>query len=119
MLKKARFRNRCCIFGSRHTPAASGNEMITEPCRASGKIMKNTGPHMPLSMAGPGEKLIITNIMTGRNARCRLVSMVLCPGDSIEVISNDSSGRMVIRYNNTRIAMGKGLAEKILTAVNQ
>jgi Fe2+ transport system protein FeoA len=74
---------------------------------------------MPLTMARPGERLIITEMRAGRHARERLVSLGLNPGDLVEVINNNNDGRLVIGHNNTRIAIGRGIGEKILVTVEK
>lgn len=74
-------------------------------------------PLMPLTMARPGERLTITEIRAGRHARERLVSLGLNPGDMVEIINNND-GRLVIGHNNTRIAIGRGIGEKIFVTVN-
>ncbi|NLD35342.1 MAG: ferrous iron transport protein A [Desulfatiglans sp.] len=76
-------------------------------------------PLMPLTMARPGERLIITEMRAGRHARERLVSLGLNPGDLVEVINNNNDGRLVIGHNNTRIAIGRGIGEKILVTVEK
>lgn len=75
-------------------------------------------PLMPITMARPGERLIITEMRAGRHARERLVSLGLNPGDLVEIVNNNNDGRLVIGHNNTRIAIGRGIAEKIIVTVN-
>jgi Fe2+ transport system protein FeoA len=79
---------------------------------------KQKQPLMPLTMGRPGERLIITEIRAGRHARERLIALGLNPGDVVEIINNNNDGRLVIGHNNTRIAIGRGIGEKILVTVN-
>ena len=74
-------------------------------------------PLMPLAMAKPGEKIIIKEIVGGRTARARLASMGFRPGDPLEIISNDGWGRLIIGFGNTRMAMGRGMAQKIMVTL--
>jgi Fur family ferric uptake transcriptional regulator len=74
-------------------------------------------PLMPLSMAKSGEKLIIADIMGGTHARERLVSMGLRRGDPLEVINNDGLGRLIVGHGTTRIALGRGMAQKIMVSL--
>lgn len=67
-----------------------------------------------LAFAKPGEKLTITDVVGGPGARLRLRTMGLKIGDLIEVISNINKGQMAIAVGNTRYAIGRGLAQKIL-----
>jgi Fe2+ transport system protein FeoA len=73
---------------------------------------------MPLTMGKPCEIMIIREFRAGRYARERLISMGLNPGDEVEIINNNNDGRLVIGHNNTRIAIGRGIGEKILVTVN-
>ena len=69
---------------------------------------------MPLSLAGRGERVVIMAMRAGRSAQVKLTSIGLCPGDTIEIINNDNNGTLVIAHNNTRVAIGRGIAEKIM-----
>ncbi len=73
-------------------------------------------PLMPLSIAKPGERLIIRDIIGGRGITERLLSMGIRIGDKIEVISNMGFGRLIIAKDQIRIAVGRGVANKILVS---
>ncbi len=66
---------------------------------------------MPLSLAAKGERLKVVSIEGGVKARKKLMDMGLMPGDSIEVISSD--GPIIINAKGARLAIGKGLADKV------
>ena len=68
---------------------------------------------MPLTIARPGERLILKDFEGGVSARMRLLSMGLRLGDEIEVISNNSRGQIAIAADYKRYVLGKGLAQKI------
>ena len=70
-------------------------------------------PYFVLSNAREGEKVIIDNLTGCKNSRTRLLNIGLKPGDNIEVITNYSSGQMVIAREGKRYIIGKGLSEKI------
>ncbi len=74
-------------------------------------------PSMSLTMAKPGEKVIITEMMGSRVARARLASMGLRPGDRLEIINNNGQGRLIVGHGSTRLAMGRGIAQKILVSL--
>jgi Fur family ferric uptake transcriptional regulator len=82
------------------------------------ECLKKRSALMPLAMAKAGEKLLIKEIAGGREARARLASMGLRPGDSLEVISNDGEGRIIVGAGSTRLALGRGLALKILVTLH-
>ncbi len=70
---------------------------------------------IPLVMARPGERLTIREFVGGSTSQMRLMSMGLRIGDEIEVITNMHSGQVVISADYQRYALGRGLAQKILT----
>ena len=69
---------------------------------------------MPLTLAKPGERLVIKEISGGSGAKMRLLTMGLRTEDKIEVITNNSQGQMVIAADLKRYVLGRGLAEKIM-----
>ncbi|MGD2125673.1 MAG: transcriptional repressor [Desulfobacteraceae bacterium] len=75
-------------------------------------------PLMPLAMAKPGEKIVIKEMMGGREARARLASMGLRAGDSLEIINNNGLGRLIVGHSSTRLAMGRGIAQKIMVTLD-
>jgi len=74
-------------------------------------------PSMPLTMAKPAERVIIREIIGGRIARSRLASMGLRPGDPLEIININGQGRLIVGHGSTRLAMGRGFAQKILVSL--
>ena len=69
---------------------------------------------MPLSLAKPGERLVIKEIGGGTGAKMRLLTMGLRTDDKIEVITNNSQGQLAIAADLKRYVLGRGLAEKIM-----
>jgi len=69
---------------------------------------------MPLTVAKPGERLVIKEISGGTGAKMRLMSMGLRIDDKIEVITNNSQGQLAIAADLKRFVLGRGLAEKIM-----
>ena len=47
----------------------------------------------------------------------RLASMGLRKGDVLEVISNNAQGRLIVGHGTTRLALGRGVAEKITVSL--
>ena len=74
--------------------------------------------YTPLSQARPGVKLVIMEMRAGRAAHLRLTSLGLHPGDVIEII-NSNYGKLVVAHNNTRIALGRGIADKIMVDITE
>ena len=69
---------------------------------------------MPLTMAKPGENLILKEFNGGSNVRMRLLTMGLRLGDEIEVITNNSQGQIAVALDFKRFVLGRGLAQKIM-----
>jgi Fur family ferric uptake transcriptional regulator len=69
---------------------------------------------MPLTLAKPGEKLVIKEISGGSSAMMRLLTMGLRKNDRVEIITNNSQGQLAIAVDLKRYVLGRGLAEKIL-----
>jgi Fur family ferric uptake transcriptional regulator len=74
---------------------------------------------LPLLLAKTGERVVIREMTGGAIARARLAAMGLRPGDEIEIIKNDGQGRLILAQGSTRLAMGKGIASKILVSPMQ
>ncbi|MFH1350069.1 MAG: transcriptional repressor [Pseudomonadota bacterium] len=72
---------------------------------------------IPLAMAKPGERIVIKEIWGGREARARLASMGFRTGDLIEVISNNGLSRLIVGRGSMRMAMGRGIAQKIMVSL--
>jgi Fur family ferric uptake transcriptional regulator len=69
---------------------------------------------MPLTLAKPGERLVIKEISGGAGAKMRLLTMGLRTDDKIEVITNNNQGQLAIAADLKRYVLGSGLAEKIM-----
>ena len=70
---------------------------------------------MPLAAAGPGEKVRIVRFEGGDRLKERLTSMGLNVGEVVEVLN--SAGPFIINVKNSRIALGKGLAQKVMVSL--
>jgi len=82
------------------------------------QCLKERVPLVPLAHAHEGERGIIEEFMGGSGAQLRLATLGLRKGDEVEVITNNGQGQLVIAVNATRLAMGRGLAKKILVKPN-
>jgi ferrous iron transport protein A len=72
------------------------------------------GQGMPLAMARPGELLSVIGLRAGWGLQRRLADMGLTPGVQIRVINSQMSGPVIIDLRGSRIALGRGVAQKIL-----
>ncbi|MCK4568249.1 MAG: ferrous iron transport protein A [Candidatus Thorarchaeota archaeon] len=48
------------------------------------------------------------------NVRCRLLDMGLVPGTRVKVINNQNRGPILVEVRDSKMALGRGLASKIL-----
>jgi ferrous iron transport protein A len=69
---------------------------------------------MPLPMVSPGEVVQVADIRGGWGPTRKLANMGLLPGTNIRVISNWMPGPLVVEVKGTRLALGYGMAQKIL-----
>jgi Fur family ferric uptake transcriptional regulator len=69
---------------------------------------------MPLAMASPGEQVRIVGFRGGKGMERRLTSMGLNQGAEVEVIKSSGPGALIVACRETRIALGAGMAGKIL-----
>ena len=74
---------------------------------------------MPLTLAKPGEHLVISEIRGGTGSKMRLLTLGLRKGDRIEVISNNGQGQLAVAADLKRYVLGRGLAEKIMVEQDQ
>jgi len=50
----------------------------------------------------------------GAECQCRLVSIGIRPGCRVEIISRSRGGRVMVNSSNGRIALGCGMAKKVI-----
>lgn len=81
------------------------------------ECLAERAPLMPLALAKPGEKIVIKEIMGGREVRARLASMGFRPGGVLEVINNNGQGRLIVGCRQTRLALGRGVAQKVMVSL--
>jgi Fe2+ transport system protein FeoA len=67
-----------------------------------------------LSRVEEGEIVTVVGVHGGRGLRSRLTTMGLLPKIQIKVVHNGRFGPFVISIKNSRIAIGRGVADKIL-----
>jgi len=72
------------------------------------------GPLMPLSMVRPGEVVSVVGIRSGRGLPRRLADMGLLPGTKIRVVNSMRPGPIIIDLRGSRLALGYGIAQKIM-----
>ena len=66
-----------------------------------------------LSQFSMNEKVRITSVFCGREFSRRLCDLGLFEGTEMEIIKNDKFGPLIIQIFNSKIALGRGEANKI------
>jgi len=67
----------------------------------------------PLTTVNPGQEVTLIDIQGGRGLRSKLYSMGLIPGVKLTLMGN-RGGPIMIAVNDTRLALGFGMARKII-----
>jgi Fur family ferric uptake transcriptional regulator len=79
---------------------------------------KQRRPVLPLSFVLPGEQVVIDRLEGGSQVQQRLADMGLTPGTTIEVIKASGPGPIIVAFRGSRLALGRGLSQKVLVAAN-
>jgi ferrous iron transport protein A len=71
---------------------------------------------IPLSELAPGERGSIYAVVgPGRGVRARLAALGIRPGVTVQVVGyGPGLGPVLLEVNGTRVALGRGIARKIL-----
>lgn len=65
-----------------------------------------------------GTHAVVRALRSGREVASRLSAMGVTAGAAVEVLQNRGSGPLLVRVSNTRIALGRGEAHKIVVSVD-
>ena len=85
--------------------------------RRKGMAAMNDGV-LPLSTLRSGNRGTVIALQGGGGFQERITSMGLFVGCEVEVLGGGDGGRMVLATGETRIALGHGMADKVLVAVD-
>ncbi len=102
--------------------AAHGFHMLQHKMEIYGicsDCMQSRQVEIPLSMARPGEKMVISGFRGGSAARLRMMAMGLRVGDGVEVVTNIGNGQVVVALAFQRLVIGRGLSQKIMVENHQ
>ena len=69
---------------------------------------------VPLGFLPEGRVAVIVDIHGGRNIITRLIAMGLTIGSKIRVVKSIGPGPVLIEVRDTRLALGRGIAMKIM-----
>ncbi len=82
--------------------------------QTGGKTKKISRIHVPLSSIKAGRKVTLANIEANDSLRSRLAAMGMVPNTQIVVVSNASPGPFVVNVKGSKIALGRGMAERVM-----
>jgi len=68
----------------------------------------------PLSVIKSGATVKVARINAGKGLNAKLASMGLFPHVKIKVINNGHPGPFVIAVKDSKVALGRGMANKII-----
>ena len=69
---------------------------------------------MPLSMVSPSEVVEVVTVRAGWGLQKKLAEMGLNPGVKVKIINSHGAGPVVINVRGSRLALGHGVAHKIM-----
>jgi Fe2+ transport system protein FeoA len=69
-------------------------------------------------MAAPGERLTLVEITAKNGLRHRLTELGLTPGVEFQVLQSQG-GPLLLAIHNSRLALGRGMAQKILVKIKE
>ena len=75
-----------------------------------------SGGRAPLSRQPAGHPLRLVSVEAGRALAARLAAMGLLPGVRLDLVRRAGRGPVVVAVKGTRIALGRGMAEKVIVA---
>lgn len=68
---------------------------------------------VPLNTLRAGESGTVAEIYGGHHLRSRMLTLGLTPGAGVTVLQNYGHGPLIVRVRDTRVALGRGEAEKV------
>ena len=75
---------------------------------------QGNGAVAQLSAVAEGECVRLVGIEAGRGLAARLAAMGLVPNVLVQVVANQGRGPIAVDVKGTRLALGRGMAHKIL-----
>lgn len=69
--------------------------------------------HIPLTTLRSGACAEVNAICAGCKARCRLASLGLYPGCTLNVVANPGIGPLLLSVGESRLMVERGVAEKV------
>ena len=75
-------------------------------------------PHaFPLALAGEGEDVRIFSFKGGKGLSYKLMDLGLSIGSCLRIVQRRPGGALVVARDNLRVALGAGMAQKVVVAL--
>ncbi len=87
--------------------------MIAQTKKAIPNFIESANQTISLSDVPVNASATLTKIDGGRRLRHRLTELGLIPGSVLTIVQNQN-GPLLVAVRDTRLAIGRGMAEKIL-----
>jgi len=71
---------------------------------------------MSLAVVQSGTQVHLLSIEGGHTLQGRLSALGFLPGVEIEVLQNNFGGPLIIKLRGSRMALGRGMAQKLIVA---
>ena len=68
----------------------------------------------PLAMLPQGINVKVVKIVGGKGITRKLVEMGFTPGENVKILHSDFSGPILVSVKGSRVALGRGVAMKII-----
>lgn len=69
---------------------------------------------VPLGLLRLGDRAEVVDIISGKHPCARIEDMGFRVGKTIEMLNNEGRGPLLIKIDESRLALGRGLAMKIM-----
>lgn len=73
--------------------------------------------NIPLTSLQPGQRARLVRIEGGHQVVHRLSELGLTPGVELEVLQRNGGGPLLLAVRDTRLAIGRGMADRVLVEV--
>jgi ferrous iron transport protein A len=70
----------------------------------------------PLVLAAEGERVRVVALASRQGMDGKLADLGLCPGTEVTIVNREQGGRMLIARDDMRLALGPGVAHRVLVA---
>ena len=74
----------------------------------------NDNQTIPLMMLPPGKEGRVVEVRGGQGMRQRLSSMGIHPGQNISLIRGQSGGPVIVKVQESRVGIGRGMAHRVM-----